>query len=156
MISVKVDSEKALEFIFKVKARIESEGGQQVVEKVAFWTLQQLQLATPKKWDISKVRQSWKIYREGQGWEVSNSNKVMLFLEQGTKSHGPKTAGALFIPLTKRAALRGGGLLLGRDFLLVRKVKGVKARNIVAKQKVATEKRLYDDMRHFIRGAIEE
>lgn len=87
-----------------------------VVDKAAWMIQAKLIGATPKRW-FGQVRRGWIVAKPREGARVViNQNKIMLFLEEGTRPHGPKEIygplrpgqprrkKALFIPLTRRAA----------------------------------------------------
>lgn len=68
------------------------------------------------------------------GYQVSNDRPdIIRHLEFGTVAHGPVTAKALFIPLTRRAAIRGWNpsLVRGRDYILRKWVRGIRATHLV-------------------------
>jgi hypothetical protein len=119
---------------------------------------------TPKRW-TGQTRRSWVVNSiDDAGYEVTNTSKVMRFLENGTRAHGPKTAKRLFVPLTKRAFLAGPRgviaankaaaaqsqwanygaaaagkkgrkkklpFVVGKDFVFAKRVRGIRALNIV-------------------------
>lgn len=87
-----------------------------VVDRAAWVTHARLVKETPKRW-FGQVRRGWIVAKPGLGSRlVINRNKIMLFLEEGTRDHGPKEIygplrpgqprrkKAMFIPLTRRAA----------------------------------------------------
>lgn len=85
----------------------------------------------------------WVVLKDGAGYTVASTNKVALFLEDGTKAHGPVNAKYLYIPLRPNAAVWRRGLVRGKDFILTKRVKGIKARkylkpvsNVIAKKLV--------------------
>lgn len=158
-------------------SRLEEIGSPEFQDKIvaaeAAETLSELIEATPKKW-FGQVRGAWHIQKPAAGMRVvRNDNRVMFFLEHGTNDHGPKTAKALFIPLTRRAAVAnkqgrasggsfGGGhisltretvrkgekkhrssvLEYGVDYVLAKRVRGIKPRHIAKKQRLRTGMRL--------------
>jgi hypothetical protein len=110
---------------------------------------------TPKRW-TGQTRRSWIVNKIGDtSYELTNTSKVMRFLENGTRAHGPKTAKRLFVPLTKRAFLAGPRgviaanksasaatagkkgrkkklpFVVGKDFVFAKRVRGIRAINIV-------------------------
>lgn len=92
-----------------------------VVDQAAFQTQAALIRATPKKW-FGQVRRGWIVVNEGPGRRrVGNTNKIMLFLEEGTKAHGPK-------------ADLIGPLQPGRVKAIQRKIKGGSIRAVVNNQ----------------------
>jgi len=155
MIRFRADTAEAERRLRVVKAAVEGEGGTRVTSRVAYWTLSELVRSTPKKW-TGQTRRSWKIDAITRGHRVSNENKVMLFLEEGTRAHGARGGGLLFIPLNRKAAMGGSGLVFGRDYILTRTVRGITPRHIVRGQRGRTEAKLYADMRTFIREVINQ
>lgn len=173
-ISAKVQTQDVLDKIEAVKTALQPAAIDPVVERVALRTQREVVEATPKKW-FGQVRRSWQIERPELGARVvKNDNKIMLWLEEGTKAHGPVNAKALFIPLTRQAALasqdtttrrrvivrRRKGvtqvqqLVYGRDFVLAKWVRGIQARHIAAKQAVKTELDLFSAMFQHLNRSI--
>lgn len=87
-----------------------------VVDRAAWMVQAKLIGATPRRW-FGQVRRGWVVAKPREGARVViNQNKIMLFLEEGTRAHGPREIygplrpgqprrkKALFIPLTRRAA----------------------------------------------------
>lgn len=125
-----------------------------VANRVAVWSFGQLVRQTPKKW-TGQTRRSWQLHPVPGGYQLTNLSKVMNFLEVGTRAHGPKKAKALFIPLTRRAALgTTRNLVYGKDYILVKWVRGIRARWIVARQREKTRDELYRQMRAYITNVI--
>lgn len=97
--------DEALEILKVLKEGLRPEKIDFVVERRAAMTLKTAIERTPKKW-FGQVRRSWMMKKEGPAHHVvRNDNKIMLFLEEGTRAHGPVTAKALFIPLTRKAVV---------------------------------------------------
>jgi hypothetical protein len=126
-----------------------------VVDRVGLQTFASVVQATPQKW-FGQVRKSWQLSTPGQGSRlVKNDNKIMLFLEEGTQAHGPVTAKALYIPLTRKAAFGyQPGFVWGTDFILTPWVKGITARHIAKAEAEKAQKLLTDSMQQHIRDAI--
>jgi hypothetical protein len=118
-----------------------------VMRRVAWIWHSRMVLRTPKRWTGS-TRQAWKVQPLTQGaqrgYRIVNASKVMRYLEQGTRAHGPTNAKRLFIPLTRRAAeagprgvlaaVSGGGrrrFVYGRDYVFAKRVRGITAMWIV-------------------------
>ena len=156
-----IDGDDVLRLYDRIERRLTPEALDPFVERIAFMTLRDVVEDTPKKW-FGQVRRSWAVRKIGAGfWTIENDNKIMLFLEEGTQAHGPVRAKALFIPLTRKAAVahkeggtrskgsttvtrsipsRGGGhrrststLVYGKDYVLAKRVKGITARHIARK-----------------------
>lgn len=153
MIRITANTQAATAAVMRIKAALQGGGAARVLDSVAYKTLGQLVQSTPKRW-TGQVRKGWQIGKDGGAFYVTNVNKVMLFLEKGTKSHGPVSARALFIPLNRKAMLGGGGLVFGKDFILAKRVKGIQAMRIVQKQRVRTRTMLINEMRNYIRKVL--
>lgn len=140
---------------------------------------------TPKRW-TGQTRRGWKVNKIGKGsYELTNTpvtpNKpnVMLFLEAGTKAHGPKKAKRLFIPLTRRAAMAGPRgvvyalkqwrlnqtfgatdakkkppFIMFHDFVWAKWVRGIKPRWIVRKSRPQAMNTLRILMREYVTRAL--
>jgi len=129
-----------------------------VVERVALWAIAQLKLRTPKaKLAGGNTRRAWQgpnKVRPGVRL-IENDSKVMRFLEEGTRAHGPVTAKMLYIPLTVRA-LSGwhSGLVRGTDYILTRWVRGIAAMWIVRGVRKEALVMLKAAMRDHIRALV--
>ena len=169
---VSVEGAQAKAKMTHLRKRFTQKGVDSVVKKVAWVTHRRLVQRTPKKW-TGNTRKSWRTYRLGPAnYSVTNLSKVMVFLENGTRAHGPKRAKRLFIPLTRKAALAGprkvmesmksgsareGGKTpykIGKDFVLAKRVKGIKARRIVGSQRPLSRITLKAEMRLHIRRIL--
>lgn len=172
--SVTISGDDRLAALFARVERIGDPAFQdQIVAVEAARSFAEIVEATPKKW-FGQVRAAWQIEKPREGMRrLVNRSKIMFWLEEGTKDHGPKTAKALFIPLTRRAVdanklgrAKGGSfgkrtitfeqariskgvvkvrkvkLKYGVDYVLAKKVKGIKAMKIAAKQSVKSRRRL--------------
>lgn len=90
--------QQKLERFGEVVGRVDS-----ATEKLAMVSLGRLVNATPIRY-TGNTRKGWVHRQTGSMSHIlANPNKVMRFLEHGTKAHGPKNAKALFIPLNVRA-----------------------------------------------------
>ena len=88
-----------------------------IVDRVALQSEASLKQNTPKKF-FGQVRAGWTTRKPEEGVRIisnsvaaSNGVAIMFFLEYGTANAGtgfiyPKTAKKLYVPLTKRAAVR--------------------------------------------------
>ena len=170
MISIVVNTSGAEATLARLKAGLTPEAIDPIVDEVAMRTLAQVVAATPKKW-FGQVRRSWQVEKPMAGARlVKNDNKIMWFLEKGTKDHGPVKAKAMFIPLTRKAAMaprmpgsrvrafkgKGGSTALkwGVDYILTKWVKGIAARGIAAAQAKETDVMLKAAMEQHIRGLV--
>ena len=126
---------------------------------VAFATMGSLKSKTPSV--SGKTRAGWNVERArgtggkfGGGYSISNNEPTMIWLEDGTKAHGPVRASRLYIP--RSAAGRRGykkGLKWGKDFVLAKRVKGIKAHNIVSNQLPTTRAMLLNGYNQVMRSA---
>lgn len=207
-VRVTVKGEAAKKKIQRVAAAMTPERTDPVVDRAAFMTQARLIRSTPKRW-FGQVRRGWIVVKPRPGARVViNQNKVMLFLEEGTRDHGPREIfgpllpgqkrrkAAMFVPLTRRAAnatqgiygvgtvdqftvkgktyweetraifqrtetVRKGkkivgsrALIFGQDYVLAKRVRGIKARRIVAKERPRSRTLLKRLMKEHIRAAI--
>lgn len=106
-------TEAAKAKLVKIKAGLTPAKVDYVVEEAARRTQAGLVEATPKKW-FGQARAGWvqpaSVMAPALGVRIVRWNEppgmtspLMLWLEEGTKDHGPINAKALFIPLTRRA-----------------------------------------------------
>lgn len=176
---ISVDDSLARAKMTKLRSRFTPSGVDSTIRRVAWITHRRLVQRTPKKW-TGQTRRSWRVFRRGVA-EYSVTNKgqpgkpnVMVFLEKGTKGHGPRRAKRLFIPLTRKTALAGarkvmesmksgsareGGKTpykIGKDFVLARRVRGIKAMKIVASQRPLARVTLFAAMKLHIRKILAE
>jgi hypothetical protein len=126
---------------------------------VADNTLDSLKDKTPSV--TGKTRAGWKKAqargaggRFSFGYRIYNNKPTMLWLEDGTKAHGPVSASRLYVPRSK-AGRKGykKGLKWGTDFVLAKRVRGIKPHNIVSNQLVRTKKDLRNAWRRVMREA---
>lgn len=161
-IRVTSDSRNAERYFERLRQAMTPAKQDRVVSKVAWVVHRRLVQQTPKKW-TGHTRQGWKVTRRGNArYSVWNSSKVMLFLERGTKAHGPRRAKFLFIPATREAARAGargvfnnpGKFKHGVDFYLAKKVRGIKARWIVRNYRPIAQNTLKAAMRLHLKRAL--
>jgi len=184
MVKITANTEGARAKLQRIQDGLSPEGIDSVIEKVALQTLADLVKATRdaigvrpdgNRWNFEKPENKWIVSSAGTGKRlVSNNSKVMLWLDQGTKYHGPRKqfanvrfsnvkvgrsakrrAAALYIPLTRRAAAGyHHGLVFGVDYILVKRVRGIRARHIVAAAKERLKVRLLEAMQAHVRRLI--
>jgi hypothetical protein len=165
MIRITANTDGVRAKLTRIQAELSPAGVDAVIERVALETVTDLVVATKaaigvrpdgNRWNFEKPENKWMMSNAGPGRRlVSNDSKVMLWLDQGTRDHGPVTKKMLYIPLTRRAASGWNkGLVWGEDYILVKSVKGIKARNIVAAAKVRLMARLQTEMRAHIRALL--
>lgn len=157
---LEANTEKATALLKRVAAQFTPDKIDGVVAKVTADTLRHVVEATPKRF-FGDLRRQWRADRLGSGsYVIRNSSKVMLFLEEGTANGGtgriyPKTKKALYIPLTRRAALGWKpGLKYGVDYILRKSVRGIKPRWIVRQERIIARQRLLDAAKAHIEKAI--
>ncbi len=160
MIKVNVQSEAVRAKIERVRAAMTPEAVDPVMERAGLETFREVVAATPKRW-FGQVRGSWKIEKPKEGQRlVINRNKIMLFLEVGTANEGqgfiePKEKKALYIPLNRKAAMGWvEGLKYGVDYILRKRVRGIKPRWIVRDERKKARVRLLKAMKEHIRKVL--
>ena len=139
-LDVEFDEKKFKAFI----KRIEDGLSKPVIEKIieaAAWKGQRLFASTLHSKSIF-----WLVKKLDDGQQIFTANKVAWFLEDGTKAHGPKTAKFLYIPLRPGAATWRKGFVIGKDYILTKRVKGIKARKYL---KPVSEKVFKDMLEDF-------
>lgn len=141
-----VDQKEWEDFTKKVQDELGHDAQQKVLEETAQEARKDLIELTPKK--SGGTRAGWQVYPgEDGGRKVQNTEASMLYLEEGTRDHGPVHAKSLFIPLRPTVLPKKGGgskYKFGVDFILTRKVKGIKAMNIVQNYLPFVVKKLMD------------
>lgn len=146
----------------KLAQNLTLESIDRVVAQSAVVTHKRLVNQTPKKW-TGDTRRAWQVRRISNGhWRVSNSSKVMGFLEKGTRQVVPKNGKFLFIPLTRGAFFAGArGVFsdkerfkFGRDYVLAKRARGIRARRIVEKHRPIARVTLKASMRLHIRKSL--
>lgn len=91
---------------------------------------------TPRRF-TGETKRAWVMRRNSTAnYSVVNTRRVMRFLEKGTRAHGPKKAPRMFVPLNQKAfwAYKLGSkkkLVLGKDFVLRKRVKGIRPHKII-------------------------
>ena len=132
MISISVDTRLLRRQIYALGQTLDRSAGldatvRDVAQEVHGW----LKVLTPIKW-TGNTRKSWIVRRNmGASYTVTNTSKIMLFLEVGTRAHGPVRARFLYIPLKPGAARWNSSLIRGVDYILTKRVRGIRARKIV-------------------------
>lgn len=159
-ITVEFSSKEVHDKLRKLKAALTPSAQHGVVRKAADLWRTRLTLRTPRRW-TGNTAQGWRVVElPGGEVAVNNPTKAMLYLEKGTKAHGPRKAKRLFIPLTRKAAQAGAKgvmaqnraasnaalwasygqnkkkkiklpFVYGVDYIFAKRVKGIKAMWIV-------------------------
>ncbi len=165
MYRVTIKAEDAKERLARLKAAMTPDAVDPVIEREAFKTQAALVKRTPKRF-FGQVRLGWQtVKQETASYRVENLNKIMGYLEHGTgQSTGgfiyPKTAKALFVTLTRQAALATSAqakskLKYGVDYVLAKRVRGIKAMKIVATMRPEVKKNLLEAMKSHLRKALQ-
>lgn len=114
MITATFNTTSAEAYLKRVQAALSAQAVDGVVEEAARRAQRDLIVATPKKW-FGQARAGWtqpsSVLKPAAGVRIVRWNMppgitapIMLWIEEGTKDHGPVRARALFIPLTRAAA----------------------------------------------------
>jgi len=121
------DQAKWDEFVKKIEKHFSKEKIDKIIEATAYKGLKKIVSIMPKR--TGALGRSWHVNKASIGeYQIVSANKVALFLEEGTRAHGPVTAKFLYIPLRPGAATWRKGFVFGKDYVLVKRVKGIKAR----------------------------
>jgi len=176
-IVIKADTEQTQRALAAIEKALSPEGLDAVVENVAFRSLLNVVKATPKKW-TGQLRREWHMTKPAVGVRVlQNNSKVMKFLEYGTANKGtgfiyPRTAKALFIPLTRKAAMQGwspalkmqrlvkvpggGWMFQPGDYLLAKRVRGITPRFIVLNGQLYATALMKTEAAKYIRTVVKQ
>lgn len=138
-VRIHLDTTAFKAYMGRLQKALSPAGLTEVFFRVALSSFSRLVSATPKKRGITK--REWKVKRSGTEVSVDNATQVMQYLEYGTKAHGPVRANRLFIPLTMSATVTGWrkGMVFGRDYVLAKRVRGIKAMNLTQKEQPVAE-----------------
>jgi hypothetical protein len=121
------DEKKWQEFTKKIIKQLSDDKIDSILQATAYRGLKHIVSSMPKR--TGALGRSWYVdKRKKSEYLISTTSKVALFLEDGTKAHGPKVKKFLYIPLRPGAATWRKGFVFGKDFILVKRVKGIKAR----------------------------
>jgi hypothetical protein len=161
MLRVVTDTKEASEAVARLEGIVKTGAFDQPVEIAAFRVHRELVEKTPKRW-TGLTRREWQIQKTGPGERlVFNRSKVMLFLEGGTGNAGtptsnggyiyPKTKKFLFVPMRQEAQFGWKpGMRYGTDYILKRRVRGIKAMRIVEKMRPRAAEILKGEMKNFL------
>lgn len=156
-IRVTVNTKDADKLISDLQKAVSPQKVDEVVDFVANKARAELVEKTPqsKLGPPHNTQNAWQVRDPGQGQRVVfNDNKVMLFLEEGTRAHGPVRAKFLYIPLRRRAKKGWNkSLIRGKDYILRKRVKGIDAMHIVRDHLPEVRKDFLQTMRNVIRKA---
>lgn len=126
-IEAEFDEKAWNDFVKRIERKLSPSQISKVMNMTAHWGLRHTVEAMPKR--TGALKRSWKVLesKNGQEYRIASDSKVALFLEEGTKAHGPKVKKFLYIPLRPGAAVWRKGFVYGEDYILVKRVKGIKA-----------------------------
>lgn len=153
MFRVRVQTVEAQARLHFVGEGIRPRAVSRILKDAALKGLNKLIRATPRGL-TGRTKKAWRVDKTPSGYTITNSNgRVVLFLDQGTRAHGPVRARFLFIALTKRAALYGWSpsLRRGRDYILVKRVRGIRALNFVRRETDRTREYAVQQMTQHVR-----
>ena len=153
MLRVVVNGARAQAVMQKLAAELTIAKTKPIIAGVAWRVHARLVKATPKKW-TGNLRRSWTVIETTNGFAVTNPNKVMLFLEKGTRAHGPKRKKFLYIPLVASAMIWHPGLIRGQDYVLTKRVRGIRARNIVRDERPTARAEMLAAMTRYVNNVI--
>lgn len=145
----------------RLQAALTPEATDHVVERVAVETWRSVADATPKGF-TGMLRRGWRIVKPRVGERhVVNDMPVMIYIERGTADEGrgwiyPRVKKALYIPLTRFAAINGwsSALKIGVDYILRIRVHGIRPRWIVRAETAKARTRMLEAAKAHIRKAI--
>ena len=138
---VRFDSAATIRGIRKIAASLTNVALDPAVKKAVLATKTEAERLTPHGW-TGKTRKSWEIKKNGaSNYTLENKTKAAYYLDKGTKTHGPRKAKRLFVPLSQSAARAGAvgvsrnraAFTMGKDYVLAKKVRGIRPLNISRK-----------------------
>lgn len=153
MIRVRVHDEQSRARMQKIKTALHPSQTKPVLQRVALSVLRRLVINTPKGF-TGQTRKSWQIAEIRNGYSITNQSKVMLYLEQGTRSHGPTQSKYLYIPLKASAMIWRSGLKFGTDYVLAKRVRGIRAIRLVERTRPVARRATLMAMKAHLRGAM--
>lgn len=160
MIKIRINSPLADNVFGAIRRALTPDSVDATLARAAARVLREVVERTPKRW-FGQVRRSWQAVKDGPGkWVVCNPHKVMKYLEFGTANAGtgyiyPKRARSLYIPLNRKASFGWNeDLVYGEDYILRKRVRGIKPRRIVERMQPFVENALLHEMRETVRRAI--
>jgi hypothetical protein len=162
-IRVSVDIKSAVRGMAKISKAVSPIGLDGEMRKVANETYREVRKMTPKKF-TGRTRAAWQIKRlSAAKYVVQNRNRVMRFIDGGTRAHGPKRARRMFVPKTKRAFNAGArGVFAnpkrfkyGKDYVLARRVRGIKAMKIIDRGSASAKGKALQRFARYVRKSIQ-
>lgn len=131
-IEFKYDKRAWNRFVKRIEKKISPQAQDRILKSTAYNEGLSLFIKGTGGW--RSIRNKWKVIAENNGYKIINSNKVAAFLEKGTGLYGPmhriitpKKKKYLYIPLRPGAAVWRPGLVIGKDYILAKESRGMKA-----------------------------
>jgi hypothetical protein len=147
-------SEAAKAKLAGVSAGLSRQAIQVLTQRVAGQVFAEIVAATPVRW-FGQVRAAWRFIPTPTGAIIRNDSRIFKFLDQGTRDHGPVRARFLYIPKTKAAAAGWrAGLKRGIDYILTKRVRGIKALHLIDRFRSRSRERLLIEAKQYIRELI--
>lgn len=149
-----VHTEAARAKLQQVQQGLTREVTNSIVQRVGLQMFAEIVAATPVRW-FGAVRAAWRFIPTQSGSIIRNDSKVFRFLDQGTKDHGPVQARFLYVPLTKQAASGWrSALKRGIDYILTKKVRGIKALRLIDRFRARSRERMLIEFKNHIRQLL--
>lgn len=114
----------------------------QFVEGNKLHILKVLEENTPVQ--TGQMKASWKIVRYGKGVKIDNTAPHFKFVDRGTRSHSARRVVSMVVPLKKGKRGKLKGQKRGRDYVMAKRVAGIKARKILEKSLPKIAERLVE------------
>lgn len=153
MIGIIVDTREIDGLIRRGKENFTVFKQEQISKKWAKKGFKLVKQNTPKR--SGKTRNRWRVYKTGKNqWVIENDSPVMRFLEHGTKAHGPVTAKFLFVPIKRKITQWRPGLVMGKDYILTKKVRGIKPHHIIRDVAEKIEVGVVNDMDNLMKKVL--
>lgn len=171
MIRLTAKGEPAKRRMARLAEALTPENLDHVVELAAHKTHASLVLASPKKW-FGQIRSGWTMTKPHAGMreldipqQLTTANgvpirQIAIWVDQGTANKGtgwiyPVRAKALYIPLTKKAAIGWSPeLIRGKDYVLRTRVRGIKPRYFVAPQRKKGQELLRAGLKTYVERVL--
>jgi hypothetical protein len=135
-VSLTYDKQAWNKFIKRIEKNTSKKTQYAVLKKTAYQGMRKMILATPK--DTGNTRRNWFVAAFAAGYKIFNSNPVASYLQYGTGLFGkrhkvitPKHKKFLYIPLRPGARIWRPGLTRGKDYILAKQSKGMKAQKYI-------------------------
>jgi hypothetical protein len=144
-ISVKIDKIGWDKLVNRIESKLSVKKIDAMLKKAAWQAQKQFVHAVKSKKGkgTGETSDSWKVIEVGKlRYEIVSTSKVAVYLEKGTKAHGPVSGKFLYIPLKPGIKTWRKGQVYGKDYVLAKKVKGITARKYLRPISLKVERRL--------------